>query len=70
MTFTFTGATITAESVSIIDEEYSGGVKGADEAHEGDDESVGESEGGESDEPRKRLRAGGGRAMRMFDDGP
>jgi hypothetical protein len=40
---------------------------GADDAHEGEDESVGESEGGESDEPRKRLRAGGGRTMRISD---
>lgn len=54
--FTFTGATITAES-ACIDEEYKGGVMGANEAHEGEDERVGESEGGE---PRKRLRAGGG----------
>ena len=66
--FTFTGAKITAESVS-IDEEYRGGVMGEDEAHEGEDERVGESEGGESDEPRKSFRAGGGRAMRMS-DGP
>lgn len=52
-----------------IDGEYRGGVIGDDEAHEGDDERVGESEGGESDEPRKRFRAGGGRTMRIS-DGP
>ncbi len=65
--FTFTGAMITSESVS--KDEYGGGVMGGDEGHEGEDERVGESKGGESDEPRKRFRAGGGRAMRAS-DGP
>ena len=63
-TFTFTGATITSESVS-KDDAYKGGVMGEDDAHEVEDERVGESEGGESDEPRKRLGAGGGRTIRI-----
>ena len=62
---------MTAESASIIDEKYRGGVLGDDDdAHDGDDESVGEeSEGGERDEPRKSRRAGGGRATLRMSDG-
>ena len=43
------------------------GVIGVDDAHDGDDESVGDSKGGESDGPRKRPSAG---AMGISDDGP
>jgi hypothetical protein len=65
--FTFTGATMTSESAS-IDDEYIVGVIGGDDAYDGEDESVlGDSEGGESDEPRKKPRAVGGRTTRISD---
>jgi len=65
-TFTLTGATITSGSGSI--DEYRGGVMGDDEADDGEDERVGESESIENDEGRKGFRAGGGRMMRSPSD--
>jgi hypothetical protein len=59
---TSTGATTTSGTED--GGEYSGGVPGVGDLDDDDDESEGVSEG-ESNDPRERLTAGGGRAMRM-----